>query len=34
MGLHAQVPPNGQMEGPGPATRHNMYLRPATGGFR
>lgn len=30
-GLHAQMPPNVQMEGPGPATERSMYLRPAAG---
>lgn len=28
--LHAPVPPNVQMEGPGPATEQSMYLRPGT----
>lgn len=31
---HAQVPPAGETEDPGPATGQSVCLRPATGGFR
>lgn len=34
MGAPAQVPPNGKMESPGPATGKSVYIRPGTGGLR